>query len=117
MSRRRAAITGIGPITCIGHGRADFWNGILAEKSGVNGITTFDPGAFRVRCAGEIREWDPEEFFPAHRLKRLDRYAQFAVASAKLALDDAQFDYSREKPQHRVGVSFGDRKSKRLNSR
>jgi len=107
MSRRRAVITGIGPITCIGRGRADFWNGILAEKSGINSITTFDPGAFRVRCVGEIRDWDPEEFFPAHRLKRLDRYAQFAVASAKLALDDAQFDYSREKPQHRVGVSFG----------
>lgn len=107
MSRRRAVITGIGPITCIGRGRVDFWNGILAEKSGINTIASFDPGAFRVRCAGEIRDWDPEEFFPAHRLKRLDRYAQFAVASAKLALDDAQFDYSREKPQHRVGVSFG----------
>ena len=40
-------------------------------------------------------------------MKRLDRYAQFAVASAKLALDDAHFEYSREKPQHRVGVSFG----------
>ena len=107
MSRRRAVITGIGPITCIGHGRADFWNGILAEKSGINSITTFDPGAFRVRCAGEIRDWDSEQFFPAHRLKRLDRYAQFAVASAQLALDDAHLDYSREKPQHRVGVSFG----------
>lgn len=107
MSRRRAVITGIGPITCVGHGRADFWNGILAEKSGINSITTFDPGPFRVSCTGEIRDWDPEEFFPAHRLKRLDRYAQFAVASAKLALDDAQLDYSREKPQHRVGVSFG----------
>ena len=45
--------------------------------------------------------------FSAHRLKRLDRYAQFAVASAQLALDDAHLDYSREKPQHRVGVSFG----------
>src|ERR671918_464859 len=72
MSRRRAVITGIGPITCIGHGREDFWNGILAKKSGINTITSFDPGAFRVRCAGEIRDWDPEKFFPAHRLKRLD---------------------------------------------
>ena len=49
----------------------------------------------------------PEDFFSPHRLKRLDRYAQFAVASAKLALDDARIDYSREKPQDRVGVSFG----------
>jgi len=107
MSRRRVVITGIGPITCVGHGRENFWNGILAETSGINSIASFDPSAFRVRCAGEIRDWDPEEFFEPHRLKRLDRYAQFAVASAKLALDDAQLEYSREKPQHRVGVSFG----------
>ena len=84
---------------------ARFLNGILAEKSGIGSIASFDPGAFRVRCAGEIRDWDSEFF---HRtLKRLDRYAQFAVASAQLALDDAHLDYSREKPQHRVGVSFG----------
>src|SRR5437763_3405831 len=107
MIRRRVVITGIGPITCVGHGRENFWNGILAEKSGINEIASFDPSAFRVRCAGEIRDWDPEAFFSPHRLKRLDRYAQFAVASAKLALDDAQFEYSREEPQHRVGVSFG----------
>src|SRR5216110_3980094 len=107
MSRRRVVITGIGPISCIGCGRENFWNGILDEKSGISGITGFDPSAFRVRCAGEIHDWDPEEFFMPHRLKRLDRYAQFAVASAKLALDDARFEYSRENPQHRVGVSFG----------
>src|SRR5438105_5268832 len=107
MSQRRAVITGIGPITCIGHGRENFWNGILAERSGIGSITSFDPNVFRVRCAGEISAWNPEEFFPPHRLKRLDRYAQFAVVSAKLALDDAHIDYSREKPQHRIGVSFG----------
>jgi len=107
MSRRRAVITGIGPITCIGRGRENFWNRILAEKSGISKIASFDPSAFRVRCAGEIHDWDSEEFFAPHRLKRLDRYAQFAVASAKLALDDARFDYSHDKPQHRVGVSFG----------
>src|SRR5881398_4080107 len=107
MRRRRAVITGIGPITCVGHGRENFWNGILDEKSGISGITGFDPSAFQVRCAGEIHDWNSEEFFPPHRLKRLDRYAQFAVASAKLALDDARFEYSREEPQHRVGVSFG----------
>ena len=107
MSRRRAVITGIGPITCIGHGRENFWGRVLAEKTGISSIAGFDPSAFRVRCAGEIRDWNPEEFFPVHRLKRLDRYAQFAVASAKLALDDANLDYSRESPQHRIGVSFG----------
>src|SRR4029078_3293777 len=107
MSQRRAVITGIGPITCIGHGRENFWNGILREKSGINTITSFDPTVFRVRSAGEIGDWDPEEYFSPQRLKRLDRYAQFAVVSAKLAMDDAQLECSREKPQDRVGVSFG----------
>ena len=107
MSRKRAVITGIGPVTCVGHGRENFWNGILAEKSGISRISSFDPRPFQVRCAGEILDWNPEEFFSPQRLKRLDRYAQFAVASAKLALDDAGIEYSRERPQHRIGVSFG----------
>src|SRR5213082_2790672 len=107
MSHRRAVITGIGPITCIGQGCEHFWNGILAERGGITAITSFDPTVFRVRSAGEIRDWDPEQYFSPHRLKRLDRYAQFAVVSAKLALDDAQVEYSHEKPQDRIGVSFG----------
>jgi 3-oxoacyl-[acyl-carrier-protein] synthase II len=107
MSRRRAVVTGIGPITCIGKGVEQFWNGILAEKSGINRISTFDTIAFNAHCGGEIPDWEPEQFFPPHRLKRLDRYAQFAVGSAKMALDDAGIEYSREHPQHRVGVSFG----------
>jgi 3-oxoacyl-[acyl-carrier-protein] synthase II len=107
MSRRRTVITGIGPITCVGCGREEFWNAVLREKTGITRISSFDPQPFQVRCAGEIRDWKPEEFFPGQRLKRLDRYAQFAVASAKLALDDAGLQYSREQPQDRVGVSFG----------
>src|SRR2546430_15766831 len=97
MSQRRAVITGIGPITCIGKGVDGFWNGILAETSGINSITSFDPSAFRVRCAGEIRDWDPEEFFAPHRLKRLGRYVPFGVRSAALALADAGVSSSRGK--------------------
>ena len=104
---RRAVITGIGPITCIGIGKEAFWRGILAERSGIRRISSFDTTPFHAHCGGEIREWVPEEYFPPHRLKRLDRYAQFAVASAKMALEDAGLTYSREQPQHRVGVSFG----------
>ena len=107
MSKRRAVITGIGPITCIGTGRGNFWRGILAEKSGIQQITSFDTSEFNAHCGGEIPGWIPEDYFPPHRLKRLDRYAQFAVASAKMALDDARLPYSPEIPQHRVGVSFG----------
>lgn len=107
MSRRRAVITGIGPITCIGKTVEDFWNGIKAEKSGITRITAFDTSIFHAHCGGEIADWKPEEYFPPHRLKRLDRYAQFSVVSAKLALDDAGLPYAQEKPQDRVGVSFG----------
>src|SRR6476659_9284256 len=107
MSRRRAVITGLGPITCIGTGREDFWRGLRAEKSGVRTISSFDSSLFNAHCAGEVRDWVPEDHFPPHRLKRLDRYAQFSVASAKMALDDAGIAYSRERPQHRIGVSFG----------
>src|SRR5437016_12786955 len=96
MNRRRVVITGLGPITCIGKGVEGFWNGILAEKTGIGPISGFDVSGFGVRVAGQINDWDPEEFFPAHRLKRLDRYAHFAVAWAKLALDDAGTDSSRE---------------------
>jgi len=105
--QRRCVITGLGPITCIGKGVTGFWNGILAEKTGIVPISSFDASAFGVRVAGEIRDWNAEEFFFPHRLKRLDRYAQFAVASAKLALDDAGLECSREKPQDHIGVSFG----------
>ena len=105
--QRRAVITGIGPITCIGTGKEAFWGGILAETSGIRRITGFDTTSFHAHCGGEIRDWVPEDHFPPHRLKRLDRYAQFSVASARMALEDAGFPYSREQPQHRVGVSFG----------
>lgn len=105
--QRRAVITGIGPITCIGIGKARFWDGIRTEKSGIQNISTFDTTPFHAHCGGEIRDWTPEDHFPPHRLKRLDRYAQFSVASAKMALHDADLAYLREEPQHRVGVSFG----------
>jgi 3-oxoacyl-[acyl-carrier-protein] synthase II len=107
MPRRRAVITGIGPVTCIGTGREDFWHGLRAEKSGIRHISSFETAQFNAHCGGEISDWIPEDHFPPHRLKRLDRYAQFAVASAKMALDDAGLPYARETPQDRVGVSFG----------
>ena len=77
------------------------------KKAALTPSPALIPLFFRVRSAGEISYWNPEEFFSPQRLKRLDRYAQFAVVSAKLALEDAQLDVSREKPQDRMGVSFG----------
>ncbi len=105
--RRRAVITGIGPIAACGVGLDAFWDSIRAGRSGIGPVTFFDASIFRARHAGEIRDWDPTAFFPPQRLKRLDRYAQFAVASALLALDDAKLPWSRETPDARRGVSFG----------
>ena len=107
MSRRRVVISGIGPITSVGIGKENFWHGLRAEKSGIQRISSFDTSEFNAHCGGEIPNWMPEDYFPPHRLKRLDRYAQFAVASARMALDDAGIPYSKEEPQDRVGVSFG----------
>ncbi|CAN5612763.1 beta-ketoacyl-ACP synthase II [soil metagenome] len=103
----RAVITGLGPITAVGIGRDEFWQGLRAERGGIRRLESFDSSIFNAHCAAEIPAWAPEKFFPPHRLKRLDRYAQFSVASAKLALDDAGIEWSREEPQHRIGVSFG----------
>lgn len=104
---RRAVITGVGPITSIGVGKEAFWKGICDCKSGIGPVTTFDASIFKTRSASEIRAWKPEEFFPPRRLKRLDRFGQFAVASVKLALRDSGLEYSPDDPQPRVGVSFG----------
>ena len=105
--RRRAVITGIGPVAACGIGREAFWNSIREGRSGIAPVTLFDASIFHARNAGEVRRWEPAQFFPPHRLKRLDRYAQFAVASALLALDDAKLPWSRETPDLRRGVSFG----------
>ena len=104
---RRVVITGLGPITAIGVGKKAFWEGMTSGRSGIGPVTRFDPSLFNARSAAEINDWEPEKFFPSQRLKRLDRYAQFAVGSAKLALEDSGLSFSPEDPQARVGVSFG----------
>lgn len=107
LMKRRAVITGLGPIAACGIGKDAFWSAIRAGRSGIGRVTTFDATPFQARHAGEIKDWDPSAFFPPHRLKRLDRYAQFSVASALLALEDAKLPWSREQPNPRAGVSFG----------
>jgi 3-oxoacyl-[acyl-carrier-protein] synthase II len=106
-ARRRAVVTGIGPITSVGTGVAEFTAALRAGKSGVRRLTRFPVDGLRATLAAEVDDWDPSAFFPPHRLKRLDRYAQFAVASSLLALEDAGFAWSREAPRADVGVSFG----------
>src|SRR5271170_4493845 len=103
----RVVITGIGALTCIGHGRKGLWEGILREKSGVGFITRFDTSDYDAKCAGEINDFDPTQHFPPHKLKRIDRYAQFALVLSQQALDDSGLKLSPENPRTDVGVSFG----------
>jgi 3-oxoacyl-[acyl-carrier-protein] synthase II len=107
MLMRRVVITGLGPITAAGTGLAKVWSALQAGRSPIRRLTAFDPSVFHATSAAQVTDFDPREFFPPHRLKRLDRYAQFAVAAARLALEDAGWAYDPSSPQERTGVSFG----------
>jgi len=103
----RVVITGIGALTCAGHGRQGLWEALLREQSGIGFITRFDTTSYEAKCAGEINDFDPAQHFPPHKLKRIDRYAQFALVLTQQALDDAGLQLSPENPRTDVGVCFG----------
>ncbi len=91
-SPRRVVITGIGAISPFGVGRDALWNGVRAQQSMVRTISRFDPTPFRTHVAAEVRDFHPEDFMDAKRVKRLDRFGHFAVAAARMAADDAALD-------------------------
>jgi 3-oxoacyl-[acyl-carrier-protein] synthase II len=103
---RRVAITGIGAITPVGTGREAFWNGIRAERSAVRSMTRFDPSIFRSHNAAQVDDFTPEDHIDAKRAKRLDRFGQFSVAAARLALEDSGIRLERE-DRERVGAMMG----------
>src|SRR2546427_363864 len=98
----RVVITGIGAITCIGSGKDGLWQGILRSESGIRPLTRFDAASFDSKIAGEVRDFDPLDYFEARRVKRLDRFAQFSLVAAKMALEDAGL-----KPTPEMGVCTG----------
>ena len=106
MERRRVAITGIGVITPIGIGIEGMWAGLRAERSAVGSVTRFDPSVFRSHLAAEIGDFVPTDFLEAKRAKRLDRFGQFSVVAARLALEDSRLDLARE-DRERVGAMMG----------
>ncbi len=103
---RRVVVTGIGALTPIGNGREGLWRGLRAERSAVGPITRFDPSLFRPRIAAEINDFHPADHMETKRAKRLDRFGQFSVAAARLALEDASLDLTRE-DRDRVGTMMG----------
>ena len=104
---RRAVITGVGPLSPVGIGVEAFWQGLRDCCSAVRRLDLFDTSAMQAKHAAVVEGFDPSAWFPSHRLKRLDRYAQFAVASAMLALRDSGLELDPEAPNERVGISFG----------
>jgi 3-oxoacyl-[acyl-carrier-protein] synthase II len=106
VSSRRVVITGIGAVTPIGTAAAGLWDGLQARTSAVRTITRFDPTPFRSKIAAEIPDFRPQDHLDAKRARRLDRFSQLAVASARLALADAELAAQKEDPD-RVGAMMG----------
>lgn len=102
-----AYVTGVGVVSPLGVGREKFWNSLLANESGVGPVTLFDPEGFDIRIAAECTDFDPKEFMDRKVLQRTDRFAQMALASAKLALEDAGAWEELEERPERVGLILG----------
>ncbi|MDQ3387469.1 MAG: beta-ketoacyl-[acyl-carrier-protein] synthase II, partial [Actinomycetota bacterium] len=105
--RPEAYITGVGVVSPIGVGRDDFWNALLAGKSGMAPISLFDARDHDVRIAAECSDFEPKDFMDRKVAQRTDRFAQMGLAASKLALEDAHvWDVLNEDPE-RVGLILG----------
>jgi 3-oxoacyl-[acyl-carrier-protein] synthase II len=104
--RIRVAVTGLGPITAVGTGVEEFWNGLRRQRSPVRQVTRFDASFWKSRIAAEVDDFDPLTYMDARLTRRLDRFCQFSIAACRLALADAHLDTSRVDPS-RVAVQLG----------
>jgi 3-oxoacyl-[acyl-carrier-protein] synthase II len=106
MEKRRVVITGMGVIAPNGTGIENFWDSLVHGRSGIRKITHFDASSYSSQVAGEIKDFDPLDFMSPKTARRMDRFAQFSVAGARMALDDAGVEIS-EKNSERTGISLG----------
>jgi len=106
LSKRRVVVTGLGPVTPIGIGKEIFWSNLTAGKSGIGPITQFDTEGFTVKIAAEVKDFDYTAYIDKKEGKRMDRVTQLAVTAAKLAVEDAALDMSKENAL-RCGVCVG----------
>ncbi|CAN5804510.1 beta-ketoacyl-ACP synthase II [soil metagenome] len=108
MSRRRVVVTGMGAVTPVGTGIDSFWKAITSGHSGAGPITLFDATGFRTTIAAEVSDYIPEDHFPARELRRIDRYAQFFLVSAREAMTQAGVSFEEDDPRAaRAGVVVG----------
>ncbi len=105
-SGRRVVVTGIGVVSPLGVTTEQNWASLIAGQSGIGPITRFDASEFPVRFAGEARGFDPAAHIDKKEIKRLDLFAQFAVAAADMALQDAGLVIKPEEAD-RAGVLIG----------
>ncbi|AKX96350.1 beta-ketoacyl-ACP synthase II [Neomoorella thermoacetica] len=103
--QKRVVITGLAAISPVGTGKDKFWRALVAGQSGIGPITRFDAAAMPVRFAGEVKDFDAGLFFDRKEARRMDRFAQYAVAGARMAVEDAALDLDKEN-RDRVGVIF-----------
>ena len=104
--KNRVVVTGMGAITPIGNDVETFWKGLKEKKVGIGPITCFDTADYKAKLAAQVKDFDPKQYMDPKAAKRMERFAQFAVAAAKEALEDAGIRMEKEDP-YRVGVSVG----------
>ena len=93
MQKKRVVITGLGAVTSLGNTREEFWQGLIAGRSGVGRVTAFDAEAagLRAQIAAEVKGFDPDAILGRRDARRMDRFAQFAAVAAREAIEDANF--------------------------
>ena len=103
---KRVVITGMGAVTPIGIGKDEFWKGLMEGRNGIERITRFDPSEVNAQIAGEVKGFNPEDYIDKKEAKRMDRYTQFALTAAKMAVKDAGLDLEKEDLE-RIGTFIG----------
>lgn len=107
MSRQpRVVITGLGVVAPNGIGREAYWDGLISGRSGIDRITQFDASELPCQIAGEVKGFNPTSYMTPREAKRIPRVSQFAIAAAKMAVDDAGIDITPDNAG-RVGVCIG----------
>lgn len=103
---KRAVVTGIGVVSPVGNNLEEFWDNLVAGKSGVGPITRFDTKGYTSRIAAEVKDFDPAEYIDRKEARRMDRFAQYAVAGTAMAVSNAGLDLEKLN-RARCGVIMG----------
>lgn len=105
-NKRRVVITGMGVVAPNGIGIEPFWDSLVHGRSAISKITRFDASSYPSQIAAEVKDFDPTDYMDSKTAKRLGRFAQFAFASAQMAIEDSELDFRREN-SYKVGVFIG----------